>query len=350
MTGEQIRFAIIGLDHNHVYNHARILVNAGAEFVSYYSGRPELIAEFAQAYPDVTVAPSMEAILEDPTIQVIAGSAMPADRANISIQAMLHGKDVLTDKPAVVNLDEFAEIQRVQRETKRIWCLYSNEHHDRRCTLKAGELVAEGAIGRVVQTTGFGPHHIRKETRPDWFFDRTISGGIIGDIGAHQIEQFLFFTGSKTARIVNAVTGNFANPDVPAFEDYGEVSLEGDGGLGWFRVDWYTPTSLGVPGDIRLFLLGTDGYMEMRKYVDPAGRQGGEHLLVVNEDGPHVVDVSNVPLVFASRFLDDVRNRTETAIPQHRSFEVIRLSTEAQLAARHLDSSSHAGGGPQGGY
>jgi predicted dehydrogenase len=349
MPGERIRFAIIGLDHNHVYNHARILLGAGAEMVTYYSGRPDLVAEFGRVYPEVPAAPSMQAVLDDESIDIIAGSAMPADRAGISIAAMQHGKDVLTDKPAVTNLEQLAEIQRVQGETGRIWCLYSNEHHDRRCTLKAGELVAQGAIGRVVQTTGFGPHHIRKPTRPDWFFDRTISGGVIGDIGAHQIEQFLFFTGSTTASVVYSQTGNFANHEYPEFEDYGEVSLVGDGGIGWFRVDWYTPTSLGVPGDIRLFLLGTDGYMEMRKYVDPAGRPGAEHLMVANEDGVRFVDVSDVPLVFASRLLDDVRNRTETAIPQSRSFLVTRLATEAQLGARRLDRQAHTGGMPQGG-
>jgi predicted dehydrogenase len=350
MPGERIGFGIIGLDHNHVYNHIRILMNAGAEFVTYYSGKPELVAELAAQYPDVPPAESMEAVLEDERIQVIGGSPMPADRAPVSIAAMRHGKDVLTDKPAVISLEQLDEIERVQRETGRIWCLYSNEHHDRRCTLKAGELVREGAIGRVVQTTGFGPHHIRRETRPDWFFDRSISGGIIGDIGAHQIEQFLFFTGSTTAEIVSAQTGNFANRDHPEFEDYGEVSLVGDGGVGWFRVDWYTPSSLGVPGDIRLFLLGTDGYMEMRKYADPAGRPAGEHLLVVNRDGPRFVEVQDVPLRFASRFLDDVRNRTETAIAQERSFLVTRLATQAQLTAQRLDTRAHTGGVPQGGY
>jgi predicted dehydrogenase len=213
----------------------------------------------------------------------------------------------------------------------------------------AGDLVADGAIGRVVQTTGFGPHHIRRESRPAWFFDRAISGGIIGDIGAHQIEQFLFFTGSTTAELVSAQTGNFANLDHPDFEDYGEVSLVGDGGIGWFRLDWYTPTSLGVPGDIRLFLLGTDGYMEMRKYADPAGRPAGEHLLVVNRDGPRFVEVKDMPLRFADRFLDDVRNRTETAITQERSFLVTRLATQAQVMARRLDGPSHMRGGPQGG-
>jgi predicted dehydrogenase len=336
MASEHIRFALIGLDHNHVLNHARLLLDAGAEFVSYYSDKPELVAEFAERYPGVPPAMSMEAILEDPTIQVIGGSAMPANRAEIAVRAMQHGKDVLADKPAVTSLAQLDEIRRVQAQTGRIWCLYSNEHWDRRCTIKAGELVAQGAIGRVVQTTGFGPHRVRGSTRPDWFFDRSVSGGIIGDIGAHQIEQFLWFTGSRTASIINAMTGNFGNPEHPEFEDYGEVSLIGDNGVGWFRVDWYTPKALGVPGDIRLFILGTDGYIETRKYIDVAGPAGGEHLYLMNEDGAQFIDVTQVPLTFGSRFLDDVRNRTQTATTQARSFLVAQLATEAQLTARRL--------------
>ncbi|HEX8969090.1 MAG TPA: Gfo/Idh/MocA family oxidoreductase [Chloroflexota bacterium] len=336
MPEQPIRFAIVGLDHDHAYNHVRMLLNAGAELATCYSDKPELLAAFSRVYPHVPVARSMEAVFEDPKIQVIAGSAMPAERAAISIEAMQHGKDVLADKPAVITLEQLADIERVQRETGRIWCLYSNEHYDRRCTLRAGELVAQGAIGRVVQTTGFGPHKTRLATRPAWFFDRGVSGGIIGDVGAHQIEQFLFFTGSRQASVISSQTGNFAHPDYPEFEDYGDVSLEGDGGLGWFRVDWYTPASIDVPGDIRLFVLGTEGYMEMRKYYDPAGRPGQEHLFVVDSKGTHFVDTANVPLTFGSRFLDDVRHRTETAMSQERSFLVTRLATEAQLHARRL--------------
>jgi predicted dehydrogenase len=335
MPGDKVRFAIIGADHNHAYNHAGLLLNAGAELAAVYSDEPEDVAAFKQRYPDCPVM-SVEAILEDRTIEVIGGSAKPADRAGISVKAMQHGKDVIADKPAVVNLDQLAEIERVQHETARLWRIYSNEHWDRRCTVKAGELVAQGAIGRVVQTTGFGPHTPRMPTRPRWFFDRRISGGIIGDIGAHQIEQFLFFTNSTTASVVTSATGNFGHPDYPEFEDYGEATLEGNGGLGSFRVDWYGPESIRVPGDIRLFVLGTEGYMEMRKYIDVAGPEGSEHLYVVNKDGAQLVDTRDVQLDFGARFLADVRDHTESSISQERSFLIIRLATEAQLRARRV--------------
>ena len=336
MPQDAIKFAIIGMDHNHWTNHARILLTAGAQFAAAFSDKPELIARFRELYPDVPVAPSEDTIYADPTIAVVGGSAMPAERAGVSIRSMRAGKDVLADKPAVLNLQQLDEIERVQRETGRIWCLYANEHYDRRCTLKAGELAAQGAIGRVIQTTGFGPHKIGTQPRPVWFYDRSVSGGILGDVGAHQIEQFLYFTNSSTARIVRAQTGNFAHPEHPAFEDYGDAALEGDGGTGWFRVDWGTPAGVDAAGDIRLFVLGTEGYMEMRKYFDPAGRPGGEHLFLANNAGVRYIDTRDVPLTFASRFLDDVRNRTQTAMLQSRSFLVTRLATEAQLTAHQL--------------
>lgn len=336
MPASPIRFAIVGVDHSHWRNHARILLGAGGELATFYTDKPNLVAEFHELYPDVPLAPSLQSILNDESVQVIGGAAIPADRAAISIAAMRHGKDVLVDKPAVTTLEELAEIERVQRETGQLWRLYSNEHWERRCTVKAGELVAQGIIGRVVQTTGFGPHKLAPTSPHAWFLDPSISGGIIGNIGAHQTEQFLYFTNSTTARVLSSQTGNFAHPDHPEFEDYGDVSLEGDGGLGWFRVDWYPPQTMESWGDIRLFILGTDGYMEMRKYYDPAGRPGDQHLFVVDKQGTRFVDTTDVQLTFGSRFLDDVRDRTETSISQNRSFLAIRLATEAQVHARRL--------------
>jgi predicted dehydrogenase len=337
MAEQPIRFAAIGLNHNHIYGQTRMLLAAGAELVSYYAAEPELAAEYGSKYPQARLARSAEEILEDESIHLIATAAIAGDRAGIAVRAMRRGKDVLADKPGATTLEQLAELERTHRETGRIWAVYFSEHFSTPSTVQAGELVAAGAIGRVVQTTGFGPHRAHIASRPPWFFERAGYGGILTDIASHQIEQFLFFTGSSTASVVASQVGNFANPQYPELEDYGDVTLRGDGGLGIIRVDWYTPDGLPTWGDGRLFILGTAGYIELRKYVDIAGRPGTDHLLLVNQQGMRYVDCAEMPLPFGPQFLADIRNRTETAIPQARTFLSMRLAIQAQMQAQWVD-------------
>jgi predicted dehydrogenase len=337
MSDHPIRFAAIGLNHNHIYGQARMLLDASAELVSYFAPEPELAAEFGDRYPQARLARSPQEILEDPSIHLIATAAIAGDRAGIAVEAMRHGKDVLTDKPGATTLEQVAKLERVQQETGRIWAVYFSEHFSTRSTVQAGELVQAGAIGRVVQTTGFGPHRAQIASRPAWFFERARYGGILTDIASHQIEQFLFFTGSTEASVVTSQVGNFAYPQYPELEDYGDVTLRGNGGIGMIRVDWYTPDGLPTWGDGRLFILGTEGYIELRKYCDLAGKPGAEHLFLVDRSGVRYVDCADTPLPFGPQLLDDIRNRTERAIPQARSFLATRLAIQAQIQAQRVD-------------
>ena len=151
--------------------------------------------------------------------------------------------------------------------------MYS-ERFENAATVKAGELVKAGAIGKVIQTMGLGPHRMNIKTRPQWFFDVRHYGGIITDIGSHQADQFLFFTGSTKADVVMSQVGNVHYSQYPDFQDFGDVVLRGDQGMGYIRVDWFTPDGRNTWGDGRLTILGTDGFIEIRKNVDIAGRPG----------------------------------------------------------------------------
>lgn len=338
VTEQPIRFAAIGLNHFHIYGQAQMLLDAGAELVSFFAVEPELIAPFSKEYPQARLAGSAQEILEDESIQLIISASISSERAGVALAAMRHGKDVLVDKPGATTLEQLDELERVQRETGRIWSVYFSEHFATRCTVQAGLLVQAGAIGRVVQTTGFGPHRARVGARPPWFFERAQYGGILTDIASHQIEQFLFFTGSTRADIVQAQVGNFRYPQYPELEDYGDLTLRGDGGLGMIRVDWYTPDGLPTWGDGRLFILGTEGYIELRKYCDIAGKDGGEHLFLADQEGVRYLDCAETPLPFGPQLLDDIRQRTETAIPQARSFLASRLAIQAQQQAQRVDA------------
>lgn len=335
-THPQIRFSAIGLNHAHIYGQVNLLLRAGAELVSFYAPEPELVAQFSQTYPQARLARSAQEILEDPTIQLVVSAGIPCDRAPLGIQVMQHGKDYMSDKPGFTTLEQLAEVRKVQAETGRIYSICFSERLEVGAAVKAGELVQAGAIGKVVQTVGLGPHRINPPVRPDWFYQKAKYGGILTDIASHQVDQFLFYTGSTQAEVVTSQVGNFKHPQYPELEDFGDMVLRGNGGVGYVRVDWYTPAGLGIWGDGRLTILGTEGYIELRKYIDIAGRSGGEHLFLVDQKGIHYIDCSQVERPYGRQLLFDIVNRTETAMPQAHCFLASQLALEAEAKAQRL--------------
>jgi predicted dehydrogenase len=331
-----LRFAAVGLDHGHIFEHTRGLLAAGCELVGYCpeTSLPELVERFRETWPD---APALDrdGIFADPSIDVICIAAIPRDRAGLAVRAMQAGKDVMVDKPGVTSFDQLAEVRRVQAETGRIFSICFSERHCVPAAVKAGELVQAGAIGRVIQTVGLGPHK-KGRIRPAWFWDMAQCGGILIDIASHQIDQFLFYTGSDTAEVVAAQTANFGTPEHPGFEDFGDLLLRSDRATGYVRVDWFTPGGLGTWGDGRLTILGTQGYIELRKYIDIAGRPGTNHLFLVDGEETRHIDCGDTPLVYFHRFVADVRDRTETAMTHAHAYEVCRLSLEAQSRAVNI--------------
>lgn len=336
MTQPTIRFAAIGLNHNHIHGQARLLLRAGAEFVSFYATEPDLIAEFAPAFPQARLAASAQEILEDASIHLVISAAIPCERAPLGIQVMKHGKDFMSDKPGFTTLEQLAEARRVQAETKRIYSICFSERLEVRAAVQAGELIQAGAIGRVIQTVGLGPHRIHPPKRPNWFFQRDKYGGILTDIASHQVDQFLFYTGSTQAEIVAAQVANFHHPQFPELEDFGDMILRSDRATGYIRVDWFTPQGLGIWGDGRLTIIGTDGYIELRKYIDIAGRAGSDHLFLVDQKEIRYIDCSQHALPYGAQLLADIVNRTETAMPQAHCFLVSQLALEAQANAQRL--------------
>lgn len=329
----ELRFAAVGLNHNHIYGQVNCLLRAGAKLVGFHEKDNALAAEFTAAYGDAPRIASLEQILEDESIGLITSAAVSSQRAELAISAMRHGKDVLVDKPGMTSLDQLAKVRRAQAETGRIFSILYSEHFESPATVKAGELVAAGAIGEVVHLVGLGPHRLRKETRPDWFFRRQDYGGILTDIASHQCEQFLFFTGASDATILSASVDNRSVPDRAELQDTGNIQLSTGSATGTIHVNWLTPDGMPTWGDGRLFVVGTTGSIEVRKTVDLAGREGGNHLFIADRKGVEHIDCAGVELPFGRQLVADIRDRTETAMPQERCFKAMELALEAQAIA-----------------
>ncbi len=336
LSEPKIRFSAIGLNHSHIYGQTYLMLDAGAELASYYAREPELASAYGQTFPQARLAGSEEEILADESIQLVVAAGIPSERAPLGVRAMQHGKDFMSDKGAPTTLEQLAEVRRVQKETGRIYSVCFSERFQVPAVLKAGELVAQGQIGRVVQTIGLGPHKIGLYNRPPWFFQKAAYGGILTDIASHQVDQFLYFTGSTEAKITAAHVANYNYPQYRELEDFGEVLLEGNGGTGYIRVDWYTPDGLGVWGDGRLIILGTEGYIELRKYVDVMGRPGDNHLFLVNQNEKRYIDCAKEELTYGRDLAHDIQHRTETAMPQAHCFLVLQLALQAEAQAARL--------------
>ena len=326
------------LDHGHIYGQCNGLVEAGAQLKWVFDPDAEKVRAFQEKFPQARSARSLEEILDDPEVRLVAAAAVPNERGPLGCRVMEAGKDYFTDKTPFTTLEQLEQARRTCEATGKKYAVYYSERLHVECAVHAGHLIAAGAIGKVVQTLGTGPHRLNAAARPAWFFEKERYGGILCDIGSHQCEQFLFFTGAKNAKIVHSAAGNVANPEHLELEDFGECNLLADNGAsGYFRVDWLTPSGLGTWGDGRLVILGTEGYIELRKYTDITTSNGGDQLLLVDSKGEHRIPCAGqVGFPFFGELILDCLHRTETAMTQQHTFLAAELCLQAQQRAQNI--------------
>ncbi|SDX09131.1 Gfo/Idh/MocA family protein [Litoreibacter albidus] len=325
----KLKVAVLGIDHRHAFGMLGNMLQQGADCVGWWTdGSPEPLAGFVKRFPDAPRLPSVDAVLEAAPDLIII-SAIPCDRAALAIRAMEAGIDVMSDKPGCTTMAQLDAIKACVARTGRIWSVDFSERFEVPCVTRAAELVQAGAIGRVIQTVGLGPHRLNRATRPDWFFDPARNGGILTDIASHQIDQFLYFTGATDAEVTLATATSIGGD----FQDFGEIALRASEGHGYIRVDWFTPDALPTWGDGRLTILGTEGTIELRKYVDVGGAAGTDHMLLTNGSRCERIDASDAGLPYFARLAADIRDRTQTAMPQAHAFKVMELALRAQAMA-----------------
>jgi predicted dehydrogenase len=342
-----IKFAVCGMSHDHIYGMIGAVQRGGGTLVAAWGGEEDKLTAFKRRFPDVKIVATQDEIINDPATQLVLSSQIANERAGIGIRAMKHGKDFLSDKPGCTTLEDLATIRKTIAETKKIYAILYSERLEVKAAVKAGELVQAGAIGKVIQTINIAPHQIVQGHgdaggsggRPDWFWNPVQFGGILCDIGSHQVDQFLYYTGSTEAEVAESQIANVRHPQRPQFQDFGDMVLRGNRGLGYVRLDWFTPDGLGTWGDGRLFILGTEGYIELRKYTNVAVSKQGNNLFIVDQKQARYIDCNNLTLPFGPQFVADIVNRTHNAQDQTQCLLAAELVIKAQKNAKlvHLE-------------
>lgn len=328
-------FAAMALDHGHIYGMCNGLTEAGAVLKYVYDPDPEKVKNFCKKFPDAKVASNEAEILNDSSVRMVAGAAITSKRCALGLKVMDHGKDYFTDKAPFTTLEQLQQAKTKVKETGLKYAVYYSERLHVESAVYAGQLIRDGAIGRVTQVIGLGPHRLNASSRPPWFFKRENYGGILCDIGSHQIEQYLFFADVKEATVVQSQVANHDHPEYLELEDFGEAMLVGENGTtNYFRVDWFTPDGLSTWGDGRTIILGTKGYIELRKYVDIAQNTQGDHVYLVDQQQEHHLAVhGQIGYPFFGELILDCLNRTENAMTQDHAFKAAELCLRAQNQA-----------------
>jgi predicted dehydrogenase len=333
-------FAAMGLYHGHIFGMCNGLIEAGGILKTYYDPNPVYMQNFARQFPGVKPAASEEEILGDPAVLLVAGADMTSERCALGLKVMAAGKDYFTDKAPLTTLEQLEDARAMVKKTGKKYAVYYSERLHVESAVFAGQLIERGAIGRVLQVIGLGPHRLGAPGRPDWFFIKKNYGGILCDIGSHNVEQVLYYTGAKDGKVVRSQIANYHHPQYPELEDFGDCEIVLDNNsTGYFRVDWFTPDGLQMWGDGRLFILGTEGFIEQRKYMNLGFKgQGGSHVFLANgkeETYYHVEGKVGYP--FFGQLILDCLNRTENAMTQEHAFKAAELSLIAQRDAVVLE-------------
>lgn len=337
-------FAALGLYHGHIIGMCNGLTEAGGTLKTYYDSNPVYMENFAKNFPDAKPAQNEDEILNDKEIIMVAGAAKTDERCALGLKVMAAGKDYFTDKAPLTTLEQLAEAREAVKRTGKKYAVYYAERIHAESAVFAGQLVEQGAIGRPIQIIGIGPHRLSAGGRPDWFFIRKHYGGILCDIGSHNVEQILFYTGAKDGKVVRSHVANYGHPQYPELEDFGDCEIVLDNNAtGYFRVDWFTPDGLQTWGDGRLIILGTEGYIEQRKYVNIGIKgSGGGHVFLANGKEETYFDVKGkVGFPYFGQLILDCLNRTENAMTQDHAFKAAELSLIAQRNAVILEAAKN---------
>ncbi|NLK05238.1 MAG: Gfo/Idh/MocA family oxidoreductase [Spirochaetales bacterium] len=334
----EFRFAVIGLDHGHIYAMTNGLLEAGAELAWVYDEDPGKVDVFLRSYPQACVAPSTAHILTDETIAMVASAIKPSHRCELGLAVLESGKHYFCDKPGMLSIPEAEKVAETCERTGKRYFIYFGERIHVEGALYAQKLIEEGALGEVISVTILAPHRLNKDSRPSWFFKPEENGGILVDIGSHQLEQFLTYTNSRSAKVLHSSIANYHNPDHPEFQDYGQCVLVGEtGATCYFRVDWFTPDGMGAWGDGRMFIVGTKASVEIRKYLDVAGSRQGDHVYFVDAQGEHHIQAyGKLGFPFFGAMILDCIQGTEHAITQRHTLLAMELAITAQQNATNL--------------
>lgn len=289
---------------------------------------PEYVKKAQEKIHGVSVYNSEQELYSNEKFDIVMSSAIGSDKGGIAIRALSSNKSIMFDKPLVTTTRELDIIVSLIKDNTQLkimlWltCRYSDSYY----TVK--KLIESGEIGEVVHLYFVRPHRLAPSTRPDWMFNHQMYGGIINDIGVHDLDLARWYTKSECKEILSATTSNTRFPEYD-INDNGSVFIKMENGAeAMVFENWLTPDAFPSHGDTRVSITGTKGTIEKLAFPKNMVK------LVTDKQPPQDVLLTAPKLSSVQDFVLSLKNQEyNPLVTTYDAIMATRLALEAQKIA-----------------
>lgn len=327
-------FSIIGCQHGHIRVFIQTMLEMGYRCVGLYEepGESLRLAENLSIKYDIPLLKRMEEALA-PEVELVGCAAVNSRKIGIVEACERTGKHIMLDKPAVTNRDGLERLRKaIERGRIEIGMMLTQRFSPAVFTLK--RCMEEGTLGKPVSIAMRKPHRLGAAERPDWFFDRALSGGIIQDLLVHDLDLLRWLTDTEISDAQGYVSKSML-PEHASFYDAAQLSVTMEDGLvAQLYADWHTPDGSWTWGDCRIFVTGTEGSAELRLQGDPLVSREPVFLLTTRSQELHQVPLLRPPVGTIKDFV----NRTEGITSILSGEDVLMASSAAVFADERAET------------
>ena len=325
----EIKIAMAGLAHGHgIAFLDSALKFDGVSVVGFYDDENPLSAQEASKTFNAPVYNDLDELLQKSGANTLLTAAINSSKADIIVKAVEAGLHIISDKPLVTKMDDLNRITDALEKNKnvKLYLMLSERYSPVLVTTK--NLIDAGEIGQVVNIINMRPHRLRPQGRPAWMFDSKQYGGILNDIGVHDIDIAVWLSGCEVDKILAASVSNKRFNEFDDFDDNGEAMLRLKNGCIVFILEsWLTPEKYPHHGEMKFIVHGTKGQIT----VDP---QNKKVTIYSDSKKQHNVKVKNPAETYVSDPLKYFSNiKHEATVTTQVSIQAQRVALECQLVA-----------------
>lgn len=183
-------------------------------------------------------------MVTDPQIDALIITSVNTQHYPQIIKGIENGKQLLVEKPVLIDLEQYAEIEQLAAG-KKIVVFPAHNFAYRNAVRKAKEIVDSGALGKIVYGSFVSTHRLSENHSRGWRALKDIgAGGALIDSGHHQVYQSLYLMG-KPVKIQSFISK--INQIHMECEDTAVVNLQySNGALGTIMQSWASDDHAGV--------------------------------------------------------------------------------------------------------